>query len=436
MGGSVAGLLAARVLYDYYEQVTILERDAIPSGATPRRGVPHGRHTHGLLGGGREALERLFPGITQALVAQGAVIGDIVRDFRWYFEGGCLSRPPSGWTSLLTTRPMLEAAIRARVLAAPNVRMRDRAAVERLAPIGASRAVSGVYLDGELLSADLVVDAMGRGSRSPQWLQRMGYEKPREEIVQVGLGYTTRFFERRPYDLGGDLGAIIPPTPHGKKGGVIIAQEGDRWTVTLFSHFGGYAPEDLDGFVEFARTLPAPYIYEVIRHATPLGEAASIRFPASVRRHYEALSSFPSGYLVLGDALCSFNAIYGQGMSVALLEALELQTLLAEKTENLAGWFFARASKVVDIPWSMAVGNDLRMPEVVGPRSSGLRFVNWYISHLHRAAHTDPLCSLAFHKVGNLLAPPASLMTPQIAGRILVSKLARPQPLSSYVELR
>jgi 2-polyprenyl-6-methoxyphenol hydroxylase-like FAD-dependent oxidoreductase len=128
----------------------------------------------------------------------------------------------------------------------------------------------------------------------------------------------------------------------------------------------GYAPEVLSGFVEFARTLPAPYIYDVIRQTTPIGVAATIKFPASVRRRYESLRRFPAGYLVVGDALCSFNPIYGQGMSVAALEAVELQTLLAEGAENLAGWFFARARKVVDTPWSIAVGSDLRMPQAVG----------------------------------------------------------------------
>jgi 2-polyprenyl-6-methoxyphenol hydroxylase-like FAD-dependent oxidoreductase len=426
MGGSIAGLLAARVLSDFYQQVTIVERDAFPSGAAHRRGVPHARHTHGLLAGGHDVLERLFPGITLALIAQGGVSGDIVRDFRWFFEGGCLSRPASGWSALLTSRPMLEAEIRNRVLALPNIARRDHSAVERLAPCVRSHAVTGVYVDGELLPADLVVDATGRGSHTPHWLRQMGYESPREESVQIGLSYTTRFFERYAGDLGGDLGAIIPPTPHGKRGGVMIAQEGGRWAVTLLTHFGEGAPEDLAGFVEFARTLPAPYIYDVIRDAIPVGEAATIKFPASVRRHYEGLSRFPSGYLVVGDALCSFNPIYGQGMSVAMLEAAELQTLLAHQAENLAGWFFARASKVVDTPWSIAVGNDLRMPEAVGVRSPGLRAINWYISRLHRAAHADPLCTLAFHKVGNLLAPPASIMHPRIAMRVLRSSLMRP----------
>ena len=199
----------------------------------------------------------------------------------------------------------------------------------------------------------------------------------------------------------------------------MVAQEGDRWSVTLIAHFGNYPPEELGGFVEFARTLPTRSIYEVVRYAEPLGSPASTRFPASIRRRYEMLSRFPSGYLVMGDAMCSFNPIYGQGMSVAALEAAELDKTLAEGSGNLAQSFFARTAKVVDIPWSIAVGNDLRMKETLGPRGVGVRIMNWYISKLHKAAHLDEALSLAFYKVSNLVAPPLSIMHPRIAMRVL-----------------
>jgi 2-polyprenyl-6-methoxyphenol hydroxylase-like FAD-dependent oxidoreductase len=239
----------------------------------------------------------------------------------------------------------------------------------------------------------------------------------------VALSYTTRFFRRKASDLGGDMAAIIPPTPEGKRGGVMLAQEGERWTVTLISHFGPAAPEELSGFREFARTLPASYIHEVVNHAEPMGDAASARFPASVRRRYEALRRFPAGYVVIGDALCSFNPIYGQGMSASALEAMELDKTLRESGEDIARRFFPRAAKVIDIPWSIAAGNDLRMKEAVGPRSAGVRFINWYLSKLHKAAHSDPVPALAFHRVGNLLAPPPSVMHPKVALRVLLGNL-------------
>ena len=422
IGGSMAGLLAARVLSGSFREVILIERDALPGGPEQRRGVPQGRHTHGLLASGRGVLERFFPGLTASLVARGAVTGDIVRDTRWFFEGGCLSRPESGLQGLLLTRPMLEAAVRERVLALANVRRRDNAAVDGL--LTSAGKVEGVQLGAEALRADLVVDATGRGSRTPQWLESMGYEKPAEQTVHVALGYTTRYFRRRATDLAGDVAAIIPPTPGGKRGGVMLAQEGDRWTVTLIAHFGNYSPGELAGFIEFARTLPAPYIHEVVQHAEPLGDAASARFPANIRRRYELLQRFPAGYLVFGDAICSFNPIYGQGMSVAALEAVELERSLADTDGDIARTFFRRAAKVVDIPWSIAVGNDLRMPEAEGPRPAELRFVNWYLSKLHKAGHSDPVPALAFHKVANLLAPPPSLMRPSVAVRVFLRNIA------------
>jgi len=417
MGSSMAGLLAARVLSDHYQKVTLIDRDVLPQRAQQRPGVPQGRHTHGILASGSEVLEKLFPGISKALIDAGAISGDIVRDCRWFFEGGCLSRFASGLNGLLLTRPMLEAAVRDRVLAIRNIEVRENTVVEAL-ELNNGR-VQGVRAGGEMLEADLTIDATGRGSRTPEWLDRAGYEKPRQEAVKIDIGYTTRFFRRKPSDLGGDLAAIVPPTPEGKRGGVLLAQEGDRWTLTLIGYFGNYAPEELGGFVEFSRTLPAPFIYQLIREAEPLGEAASYRFPASVRRRYETLDRFPAGYLVMGDAMSSFNPIYGQGMSVAALEAMELQKTLSEDTGDLAKAYFRRASKVVDTPWGIAAGNDLRMPEAVGPRTAGVRFINWYMSKLHRAAHSDPVLSLTFHRVGNLLAPPPTVMQPHIALRVL-----------------
>ncbi len=317
------------------------------------------------------------------------------------------------------SRPFLEGVVRSRVIQLRGVQHRESTDAEGLATSAGNIRVTGIQIAGEALLADLVVDATGRGSHSPQWLEALGYEKPREERVEIALGYTSRFFRRRPQDLSGDMGAVIPPTPHGKQGGVMLAQEGNRWTVTLVSHFGNYAPTGLDGFLEFARNLPAPYIYEVIRDAEPLGDAASARFPASVRRRYEKLQRYPEGYLVVGDAISIFNPVYGQGMSVAALESEQLAETLAEGSTNLAKRFFARAAKVVDIPWSIAVGNDLRMPETVGPRTAGVKFINWYMAKLHKAAHQDEVPSLAFHRVANLLAAPPSVMHPRIAARVL-----------------
>jgi 2-polyprenyl-6-methoxyphenol hydroxylase-like FAD-dependent oxidoreductase len=423
IGASLAGLLAARVLADSYERVTVVERDTLSDTAECRRGVPQGRHTHGLLAGGRRALETLFPGICDQFLAAGAVPGDIIGDSRWFLEGSYHCRFSSSLIGLLMSRPFLEAIVRERVRQLPNVDFRDNQEIRGLLTDPGKIRVAGVDLGRETLVAGLVVDASGRGSHTPRWLEEMGYPKPVEERVEVALAYTTRCFRRRHGDMDGDMAIVIPPTPAGKRGGVMLAQEEGRWTVTMISHFSAGAPADLNGFIEFSRSLPAPDIYEGIRGAEPLGEAAALRFPANVRRRYEKLKRFPLGYLVIGDAMSSFNPIYGQGMSVAALEAVELQSALAEGKADLARRFFPRAAKAIDIPWSIAAGNDLRMPEATGRRTFGVKVLNAYMSKLHQAAHHDPTVALAFHKVGNLLAAPPAVLAPRIAWRVLWGNL-------------
>jgi 2-polyprenyl-6-methoxyphenol hydroxylase-like FAD-dependent oxidoreductase len=425
IGGSMAGLLAARVLAKHFERVTLLERDVLGTAVENRRGVPQGRHTHGLLAGGREALETLFPGFSGDLVKRGAVPGDIVGDTRWFLEGGCHRRFESGLDGLLMSRPFVESYVRERVRQLARVDLRDNCQVNGLLSSEDGGRVTGVRIGTDMLDADLVVDTTGRGGSTAKWLEELGYARPVEERVEIALAYTTRCFRRRPQDLGGDAAVIIPPTPMGKVGGVMIAQEDSRWTVTLTSHFVAAAPSELDGFIEFTRQLPADYIYEVVKTAEPLGEPAVARFPASVRRRYERLAHFPEGYVVMGDAICSFNPIYGQGMTVAALEARELDGVLARGRSQLARRFFQAAAKVVDIPWSIAAGNDLRMPEATGQRSVAVRIINAYMAQLHKAAHGDRQATLAFHQVGSLLKPPTAVFHPSIVRRVLWSAVRR-----------
>ncbi len=422
VGGSMAGLLAARVLSDRYERVTIVDRDTFPAIGEQRRCVPQGVHTHGLLFSGRQVLDRLFPGFSDEALAADAVPGDVLSDGRWHFEGRPLAKCVSGLAGLLLSRPLLEGIVRQRVLKLPNVAAQQNCTVESLTISGDKRRVTGIKAANETLPADIVVDASGRASHASDWLEQLGYPKPEEERVEVGIGYTTRLFRRSLEDLNGDGAVVIPATPGGKRGGVMLAQEGSRWTVTLIAYRRNYAPPELEGFIEFARTLPGSDIYDVVRKAEPIGEAHTARFSASLRRRYEKLSRFPEGFLVFGDAICSFNPIYGQGMSVAALQANALEASLATGTVS-ARDFFSRAAKVVDSPWSIAVGGDLRIPETVGPRSKGVDFINWYLAKLHRVAHRDPAAAVAFMRVANLVAPPPSILHPRIALRVLMGSL-------------
>lgn len=422
IGGSMGGLTAARVLSDFFDEVTLIDRDSFPDVGEHRRGVPQSVHTHGLLAGGRRVLGDLFPGIIEELLGLGGLSGDILNDSLWFFEGGCLSKKPSGLDGVLMSRPLLEGVVRRRTFAVKNIQHRENCVVEGLATNAERNRVTGVKIGDQVVDADLVVDATGRGSHSPAWLDSIGFGKPEEEKVEIKIAYTTRWFKRTLDHLNGDSAAVIPQTPGGKRGGVMLAQEGDRWTCTLVGYFGQVAPSELPGFIEYAKSLPAPYIHDVVSKAEPIGDAFTALFPASLRRRYERMKSFPEGYLVLGDAICSFNPIYGQGMSVALQESNALRDCLKAGSDNLAKRFFARAAKVVDIPWSVAVGADLKIPETVGPRNAGVNFVNWYIAKLHKLAHRDPEASVAFLKVANLLAPPPSIMAPKMAMKVLFSR--------------
>ncbi|HEY8491058.1 MAG TPA: monooxygenase [Dehalococcoidia bacterium] len=433
IGASMGGLLAARALADSYEQVTLVERDAFPPAGEHRRGVPQGRHVHALLAKGREILEAFFPGFTQDLVDQGALLGDVGRHARWFDRGGYHCRYASNLPSVLVSRPRLEWYVRTRLLALPNVRAIEGCDVLGLTATEDRARVTGVRVlrrqpgsAEEVLGADLVVDASGRGSRMPAWLDALGYAKADEERVEVKVGYTSQLYRRRPQDLGGDRAVIITASPELRRLGVLIAQEGDRWMVTLAGYLGDYAPSDESGFLEYARNLAAPDIYEALKDAEPLSDLVTARFPASQRRRYERLRRFPEGLLVFGDAICSFNPVYGQGMTVAALEATALRACLDEGRAHLAQRFFRRAARVVDSPWQIAVGGDLRIPEVEGKRTPMVRFINWYVDRVHVAARHDPVVARAFQRVSNLVAPPPSLLRPGVALRVLRGNLRRP----------
>ena len=414
IGASMGGLLAARALSDHFAEVLLLERDELPEHAEHRRGVPQGRHTHVILASGYRVLETLFPGISRELLDAGGVGGDAAHDVSWFVEGERLSRFVSGLQGLGMSRELLESAVRRRVRELPTVRIRANASVDGLIVSGATRRVAGVTLGTETLDADLVVDAGGRGSRSPRWLAALGYAKPPTESVGIELRYTTRRFRRRPHDLGGYNAVVVPPTPSGKRGGVIVALEGAQWTVTLMTHFSDFPPSDLAGFVEFTRTLPAAEIHDVVCGAEPIGQPHTIRVPASVRHRYDRLKRFPAGYLVFGDAISSFNPIYGQGMSVAALEAIELAAVLRRHPNDLARRFFRRSAKIVDAAWAISAGNDVRMPEATGRRNVLVTFTNWYVAQLLRAGQRDPRVARAFLHVSNLLASPPSLLRPSL----------------------
>lgn len=426
LGASMSGLLAARVLADAYAQVILVDHDTLPVDDAPRRCVPQGRHIHVLIARGQQILEELFPGFTDDLVAQGVPKLDQLGEVRWYLSGHRLRQATSGMTVVSASRPLLERYVRSRVEKLPAVTVVDRCDIAGIATTPDRRRVTGVRVlrraddsAEEILDADLVVDATGRGSRIPVWLEALGYQRPEEEKIQIDLGYATRTYRLPTVSLGADLGIVIAPTPEHPRGAGVQVIEGNRCLVTLAGILGDHPPTDPDGFLDFARSLQFPDVYDAIRDAEPLDTPRPFRFPASVRRRYEGLTRFPDGLLVTGDGLCSFNPIYAQGMSVAALEAVALRRQLQRGDPPQPHRFFRDVAKVLDVAWDMSVGGDLAFPGVAGNRGPKARLGNAYIPRLHAAAAKDPVLAKAFVRVAALVDGPEKIMRPGVLLRVL-----------------
>jgi 2-polyprenyl-6-methoxyphenol hydroxylase-like FAD-dependent oxidoreductase len=432
IGASVAGLLAARVLSDTHERVTLIERDELPATGQNRRAVPQGRHAHVMLASGQRALEELLPGITDELFAAGAQRCRSLREIRFVIAGHELTREASGADVLLASRPLIEGHIRRRVLARANVTVRERCIVVDLLTSPDRERVTGVRIRSRTrggceqpLTADLVIAASGRAARVPALLAALGYARPREDRLAVDVMYVSRRVRPRPEALGDDKLVLIGARPGLPRGLALIAQE-DHWIVTA-SGYGAehHPPTDDDGYLEFIATVAPPDVVAAISESEPLGELVTHGFPANQRRRYERLKRFPNGLLVVGDAISAFNPLYGQGMSVAALEAIELRRCLEGAEQRLAKRFFRASGKVVGQAWDMAVGGDLALPEVEGHRPVVVRMTNTYVDRLLRVAEYDPIVASAFSDVGDLLAPPQEIMRPRILWRVLRGNLRR-----------
>jgi 2-polyprenyl-6-methoxyphenol hydroxylase-like FAD-dependent oxidoreductase len=440
IGASMAGLLAARVLSDSYDRVTVLDRDRLPDGVTEnRKAVPQGRHAHGLQLGGQVALEDLLPGFRDETMDEGAPALRPGIDMRFKLAGNDIARTPVGETGSVASRPLIEGVVRRRVRAIENVTVVDRCGVVDL--LSADGRVTGVLAQDRApgskpveVRADLVVAASGRGGRVPKWLEAMGYERPAEERVDVDIMYASRNLRMRPGALGDDTIILDAAFPGRPRGVAMLADENGTWNVTLYGYGEDHRPPtDAEGFTAFAATVTDPDVAAAIAQAEPANEIATHGYPASVRRRYEKLRRFPAGLLVMGDAMCSFNPIYGQGMTVAALEAVALRDCLREGDAKLAKRFFKAAHGPVDHAWKLSTGGDLALPEIEQTAPLPDRIVNRYMERLVATAAHDEVVARTFFEVTGMLRPPTALLAPAIARRVLRrGAVKRPQqPLTT-----
>ncbi len=430
LGASMAGLLTARVLTDAYEQVTVVDRDILPHDMAHRRGVPQDHHVHALHARGRELLDELFSGFTEQVVQAGAATGDSLGSIRWQLSGHQLRQVDIGLPMLGASRPFLEGHVRRRVKALPDVRFVEGCDVVGLVADSDQRRVIGVRVahrdEGatvQTVFADLVVDATGRGSRTPLWLEQFGYSRPQADRVEIGLGYASRRYRLRPGALGDDVNVLTAPTPGNPRGGGVSPEENGQHIVTVGGILGDHPPVDPAGFDAFVASMWSPDVAMALVDATPLGDPVPFRFPASVRHRYERLRRFPAGLLVIGDAVCSFNPIYGQGMTVAAMEGAALRDMLRNGSPPGPHEYFRRIAKVIDAPWEINVGADLTFPNVPGRRTVKVRMVNAYLSALYAAASTDSSLAGAIVRVMGMVDQPEGLLRPDRLLRVLWAHL-------------
>jgi 2-polyprenyl-6-methoxyphenol hydroxylase-like FAD-dependent oxidoreductase len=440
VGGSIAGLFVARVLAEYFERVTLIERDSFTESPEFRKGVPQSRHLHVFMPRGRGIAERLFPRLEEALVSSGAELMDMGEGGAWLTPAGLAPRFYCGVSLITCTRNLIEHHIRQRVAALENVRFLERTDVTRLLP-GPGESVAGVEIrlrDGqnsrapeEPLLADLVVDASGRNSRTPRWLQELGYAPPEETVINAHPGYATRLFER-PEDIAEGRRIIFVQTapPEHDRGGVMIQVEGGRWLCSLLGMGGDHPPTDEEGYMAFARSLRSPMLYEAIKDAPPASPIHGYREIENKWRHYEKLPRQPDNLLVVGDAACAFNPIYGQGMTTAALGAETLEGCLRSSPNagftGLSRRFQKKLAKVNSAPWLLATSEDLRVHNTEGGKAGfSTRLTHRYMDRVLELSLRDLEVRRTFLEVYGMLAPPSALFGPTVAAKLLREGLTR-----------
>jgi 2-polyprenyl-6-methoxyphenol hydroxylase-like FAD-dependent oxidoreductase len=432
IGAGISGLTAAQALADHFDEVVVLERDDLPATASPRPGVPQGRHTHGLLSGGLRALCDLFPNFSGNLAKAGAHAVDFGMHLDYNFPGlAPLPRRQLGVPTFNATRPLIELAIRLRVKERSNVRFRSGSRVSEIVATSDGNAVASVsYIrrHGELenLSADVVVDASGRAMPTLEFLQGLDRIIPQDTVIRVDLAYSTAVYALSPDAMPGTKALLtMASAPERSRSAVMVLREDNHWFVTLAGRGAEVPPADSQGFLVFARGLEIPTVYNAIKGGRLQSEIMRFAFPESRRRHFERIVNLPRGLIPIGDSVCRFNPIYGQGMSIAAQEAVVLRNLLARQAtqadplDQLSQRFLAEIQPLIDNPWTLAALPDLAYPDAQGERPADLAESLEYQAALNRAAIHDPGIHQLLVEVLNLLKPASALSSEDMVEKVM-----------------
>ena len=431
IGGSMAGLCTARVLSVHFDTVTVLDRDTCPDGAFERAGVPQSRHVHALLVRGRQELNRLFPGFDALMLERGAHEIDFGSDFATLRSWGWERCHPTGMITLFASRNLIEATVRELFHKLPNVDLREQTSVTGLGMTATGRPrIDTVHVvpraagEPTSIQADLVVDASGRASKAPDWLQELGITPPHETIVNAHTGYSSRWYQA-PDQLPKEwwwkgiwLDLKLPEQP---LAGVLFPVEHNRWIVTLAGVSKHYPPKDEDEFTAALSQLRSPVLADAVRVAKPISSVYAYRKMANRFRRYEKWTARVDGFIAVGDSTCAFNPVYGQGMTTGTLSAGTLDECLKKygpTHPELSRHFFKAQARVQADPWGLATGADFSLPETEGDRPRGARIVGPYMNALFMAAIEDMTLRHHVGEVLQMLKPPSSFFTPAVMGRI------------------
>lgn len=423
IGGSIAGLLAAKVLSEHYEQVTIVERDAIELQKSERKGVPQSPQPHILLAKGYRILKDFFPDIDLHLLDAGAVPVDWGQAFRYFSFGGwsATQAAESEVKSFSCTRPLLETVVRQQVEALKNVTRISPYRVEAL--IGDATAVTGVQYthrhnksETRRLLADLVVDASGRSSNAPQWLVDLGQPAPGLDIIDAKLGYATRRYKIPDgWNASWKVLLIGHEPPDNYQLGYLAQVENDTFIATLGGYEQQYPPLDDEGFLAFAQQLPAPDFYDAIAHATPVSPIKAYRSTANKLRRYDELAHMPNGFIALGDAVCALCPAYGQGLTTSGMGAIALRDWLASPNADSLS-FQKSLFKSIKPAWDVATKSDSGFISAKGrlPKSPIEKLMSRYMKRLITKSHTDSELNLMLAKISHMIDSPLKFFHPNV----------------------
>lgn len=419
IGASLSGLLAAAAAAQAGHSVTVVERDTLDASSSPRSGVPQGRQNHVLLHRGLLAAEELVPGLEQALEEAGAVRVN-TGELPWYGPFGWQPTDVRSYDVLSATRPLLEQLVRERVLARPEVRLLDGVRVASLRRGGAGWVLTA---DERELTAELVVDASGRGSRMPHWLSQLGCTAAEPEVLDASLGYACQTFRRRTGSAP-RIGVVVSATAEHPRGGLGLPVEDGRWLVSA-AGYGGHRPDRQPDLRPYLATLRDPALAEITAELEPIDEVAVHRQTANRRHHYGEAADWPEGLLVVGDALCCFNPIYGQGITVGACQALVLRDALRRGRRPDTRRLQRRLARVADLPWAVATTEDARYRPGHTPTLGQRLLTVWSTELGLLAQHGNRRALETFGRVYHLMGSPALFAHPGLVGAVLRRRLTR-----------